>query len=742
MGTKTWRQRRFTMKDTVEAYHVWRTEPGKTDIGSMPLGNGDIGANVWVEENGDLCLYLSKTDAWSEHLRLLKLGKIRVRLTPAPKIGEHFHQELSLKDGTLHIRFEDSQVNIRVWIDASNPAAHIEVSGTEERQIAVTSELWRTESKLLEGMESHSTYLMNDSPEPVWESPDVLLKNQNNAIGWYHRNETSSWRLTMDLQSLSELADQQTDPLLHRTFGVYLTGQGLTRMNDTTLTGADSRDYHIICTAHTSQTSSSEEWTQQIQDISTEIQKLDMNAAYEAHQKWWRNFWDESFIFIDGGEQAETVTRGYLLQRYLNACSGRGRYPIKFNGSLFTMQIPEDLTGETFHFDPDYRRWGGPYWFQNTRLTYWPMLAAGDFELMQPFFRMYREALPLVQYRTQAYYGHGGAFFSETMCFWGTYANQDYGWNRTNKEIGRTENPYVRFYWSGSLELCVMMLEYVRYHPDPQFMQETLLPIASEVLEFYDQHYPRDAKGKVHFAPAASLETWHSVENPLPEIVGIRTVVEGMLELFGDQLDESLATRWKQLINDLPPVPMGEENQRRFLLPAEKLLDTNRANSENPELYAVFPYPLYGIGKPDLEIGRESYWRREVKDSRGWRQDAVQAACLGLTDQAKEYVVQNFSDVSPDYAFPAFWGPNFDWVPDQDHGNVASLALQKMLMQQDGEKIYLLPAWPKDWNVKFKLRAYGNTVVEGTVVNGKLENLNVTPSSRQTNVINLWENAQ
>ncbi|MEE4198410.1 MAG: DUF5703 domain-containing protein, partial [Bacteroidales bacterium] len=40
---------------------VWKI-PSKNSLGSMPAGNGDIGVNLWVEENGDLLFYLSKTD--------------------------------------------------------------------------------------------------------------------------------------------------------------------------------------------------------------------------------------------------------------------------------------------------------------------------------------------------------------------------------------------------------------------------------------------------------------------------------------------------------------------------------------------------------------------------------------------------------------------------------------------------------------------------------------------------------
>ena len=53
--------------------------------------------------------------------------------------------------------------------------------------------------------------------------------------------------------------------------------------------------------------------------------------------------------------------------------------------------------------------------------------------------------------------------------------------------------------------------------------------------------------------------------------------------------------------------------------------------------------------------------------------------------------------------FPAFWGPNFDWIPDQDHASVALIAPQTMLLQSEDRKILLLPAWPKNWWVDLNL---------------------------------------
>src|SRR5271167_2505057 len=44
------------------AYNVDWDAPGPSALQSMPIGNGDIGLNVWVEEGGDVLFYIGKTD--------------------------------------------------------------------------------------------------------------------------------------------------------------------------------------------------------------------------------------------------------------------------------------------------------------------------------------------------------------------------------------------------------------------------------------------------------------------------------------------------------------------------------------------------------------------------------------------------------------------------------------------------------------------------------------------------------
>ncbi len=431
----------------------------------------------------------------------------------------------------------------------------------------------------------------------------------------------------------------------------------------------------------------------------------------------------------DASADVSPLTRGYVLQRFINACGGRGAYPIKFNGSLFTV----DAIDGGQHCDADYRRWGGCYWFQNTRLPYWAMLYAGDFDLMQPLFHMYRKALPMARERTQKYYGHAGASFPETMYFWGTYNNDNYGWNRQGKPDGLTDNTYIRYYWDGALELTALMLDYYALTGDERFVGETLVPLARETLHFYQQHYPkRDAQGKIVFEPAQALETWQDCTNPLPVVAGLRYVVGRLLQEVPANAAGEAREQWRHLATLLPEMPLAAENPVR-LLPAQR--SERLANSENPELYAVFPYRLYGLGKPGLEIGRATFDARRVKRTGGWTQDPIQAALLGLTDVAATNTYRNFTTKHGGSRFPAFWGPNFDWIPDQDHGGVSMIALQRMLMQCDGDRIVLLPAWPREWNVDFRLHAPHETTVRAVWRDGKLAALEVMPPQRRQDVV-------
>lgn len=730
---KTW-----DFYSTINNNVVWNS-PSLNSMGSMPAGNGDIGINLWVEENGDLLFYLSKTDAWSENGRLLKIGKIRLSLSPNPfKAGNNFLQELKLIDGVIYIEAGNGEnlVTIATWIDANHPVVEMDIKSKSPISVSVTTEPWRTERRQIKSdTELHSAYgLGGEGGSDVFVEKDEIVADSNEGVIWLHRNECSVWEDNLKLQGLEKYATRKNDPLLHRTFGGLIRSAELEKTAPNQLSSAKPlKEFSVSVYALTSQTKSQTDWISQITQKAKKIELLNRGERFENHKMWWQEFWDRSYIHIstkisDEKETVFNVTRNYALQRYINACSGRGGSPIKFNGSIFTVDT-ENLEGDYNGFDADYRRWGGPFWWQNTRLPYWSMLESGDFDLMKPLFKMYRDALPIRKLATETYYNHKGAFFPETMNFWGTYTDANYGRDRSELPLGMTENLYIRYYWQNGLEISLMMLDYYNFTKDKTFLKETLLPVVSEVITFFDQHWGRDKNGKILFDPAMALETYRKAVNPLPEIVGINKVCIELLKLPASEISESQQKQWQRLIEELPEIPTQIVDGKKLLAPAHKF--SEKQNVENPELYAIFPYRTFGVEKEGLEMARQTFANRAFKQTGGWQQNAIKAAYLGLTDEAAKLTSTNFNTWNTQYRFPTNWGPNYDWTPDQDHGSVAMIALQRMLLQYDNDKIYLLQAWPKDWDVEFKLVAPQNTVVEGEIKNGKIENIKITPTLQQ-----------
>jgi hypothetical protein len=284
-------------------------------------------------------------------------------------------------------------------------------------------------------------------------------------------------------------------------------------------------------------------------------------------------------------------------------------------------------------------------------------------------------------------------------------------------------NPYIRHHFQGALEVLATMLQFVSYGGDME--QSEILRFADAVLLFYSEHFPRDVDGKLRIEPSQALETYLEAVNPLPDIAALQYVLEGLLRLPG--VDAARQNQWRSLRDALPALPTVEVDGYHYLAPAETHGRIN--NVENPELYAVFPYEQFTVGRPNIDLARRTYGRRVNRTIGGWSQDGIQAAMLGLTDLAKAYLIQSFSQWHPGSRFPAFWGPGYDWIPDNDHGSAAVIAMQRMLLQSVDGDLQILPAWPKDWDVEFKLHALGKRVVECISRRGQIRKLDVQPPS-------------
>ncbi len=733
----------------LDRYNVLWDSPSKDALGSMPLGNGDVGINAWVEESGDLVFYVSKTDAWDENARLCKVGRVRVTFDPplTPKAG--FRQELKLRDGIIEIeaRSRNSAIRMRLWVDADQPVVRVEAEAGAPVSCRAEVELWRLGERLLEKADEYGYGGENNPKAQAYKLamlPDAVVTSGVPQVVWYHRNTRSLYPVCLEVQNLEALKGKFADPLLNLTFGASLRGVDMVRDGAKALKSSKpAKRLQLSVCVLSERAATTDAWLKSLERVEQAALKPGFDKARQATAAWWQAFWNRSWVFVEekdgaakSGAKSEAhsvLTQGYVLQRFMNAGSGRGGSPIKFNGSIFTVEKNSGASAQVGDGDPDYRCWGGSYWFQNTRLSYWPMLASGDFEMTAPWFRMYLEALPLSKARMAAYYKfEGAASFQETMNFWGMPNNRDWGWGHSGPEPG---NVCIHRYWSGGMELTAFMLDQYDFTQDPQFVKDTLVPLADPIIAFFDQYWQkRDANGKIVFDPAQSLEALPWTVNPMPEVAGLRYILPRLLALPKTLATEAQRTRWARIMKEMPPLPVAEVKGVKLLRPSGSFTGGNY--SENPELYAVFPYRLFGVGRPELEMARATYEARTNRTNFGWCQDSIQAACLGLGEEAGRQVAARAGRINGGYRFPAMWS-GFDWIPDQDHGANILTTLQAMLLQSDGKKLYVLPAWPKGWDVSFKLHAPYNTTVEGVFKAGKLEKLKVTPEARAKDVVKL-----
>ena len=89
----------------------------------MPIGNGELVANVWVNaSDGALSMLLGRSDAWSSLAMPLKVGRLKLHLAPSPFVRpDSFAQRLHLENGTIDVaaRRGNLSVSTRLWVDSA-----------------------------------------------------------------------------------------------------------------------------------------------------------------------------------------------------------------------------------------------------------------------------------------------------------------------------------------------------------------------------------------------------------------------------------------------------------------------------------------------------------------------------------------------------------------------------------------------------------------------------------------------
>ena len=746
-----------------EDYYITWDSPSKHSGESMPLGGGDIGLNVWVE-NGDILFYLGKTGAFDENNTLLKLGRVRLQLSPNPFEGTAFKQELQVDKGQVIITGESNGVkgSVSLWVDVKHPNVYVDVQANRKVDVEASYESWRHEDRYPKKRENNANSWKWAPPHEVVTKRD-RVEAVDHKIVFFHQNiDSTVFDIVVRQQGMESVKDSLYNPLADLVSGGMMQGKGF-RFTEQRLGKYMDTDYkawvlkskkaatkHALQVAlHVAGPVSPEQWRQQLQDLSNSGEER--TKIKQRNLAWWQDFWERSYIRIqptnaNAENESWQVGRNYQLFRFMLAANAYGEYPTKFNGGLFTYD-PSSIDS-SMNFTPDFRNWGGgTHTAQNQRLVYWPMLKSGDFDMMPAQFKFYQRIQGNAEWRSKVYWGHKGASFTEQIENFGLPNPAEYNWKRPKDyDKGLEYNAWLEYQWDTVLEFCMMMLETANYNGEDV---RPYIPFIESCLRFFDEHYQYRARqlgskildqhDHLVFYPGSSAETYKMAYNASTTIAALQEVTGRMLSLPSELLDEELRGYLETFQKKIPPLPVREWEGKKMLAPAERWSRIN--NTESPQLYGVYPWGIYGVGRPDIDVALNTFHHDadvlKFRSHVGWKQDNIFAARLGLTEEAKQFTTLKLKDA--DRRFPTFWGPGFDWVPDHNWGGSGMIGLQEMLMQAVDEKIYLFPAWPAEWDVDFKLHAPKQTTVEGKLRKGKLIDLQVVPETREKDVINMLQ---
>ncbi len=740
-----------------KSYNVVWTTQSQNSSESMPLGGGSIGLNVWVE-NGDVLFYMAQSGTFDENNGMPKLGRVRLQLNPNPFNGANFKQELHLQDGYITIKGENLGVSgeLKLWVDVFNPVINAELKLNSAVELKATYESWRTEDRVLRKFENFQNSYKWVNPENLVTKADQISFN-NNSVLFYHRNKGETiFDVTVAQQQMEAVKEKLFNPLENLTFGGIMFGKDMIWGGNTEGTYQSTpykgfvlkskemvKEQKIQIVLNTQQAESIDAWKQALYATK---EKANRTNAEKENINWWRNLWERSFVVIDSENKSSEhwqVGRNYQLFRYMLACNAYGDYPTKFNGGLFTYD--PCFVNEARDFTPDFRNWGGgTFTAQNQRLVYFPMLKNGDFDFLPAQIDFYDRIKENAELRSLHYWGHDGACFVEQIENFGLPNPSEYGWKRPDEhDPGLQYNAWLEHQWDTALEICYMALEYQQYSGGDI---SKYLPLITSSLKFFDKHYQQlsakrgskklDSNGNLVLYPGSSCETYKMAYNATSTIAALQVVTNGLLNLPSEYLNGIDTAYFSALRDRIPPIETREIDKHKMIAPAKLWERIN--NTEEPQLYPVYPWGLYGVGKPDIDLALNT-WKydpdcKKFRSHVGWKQDAIFAARLGLTEDADSLVRLKLKDAET--RFPTFWGPGFDWTPDHNWGGSGMIAVQEMLVQTANDKIYLFPAWNKNVDVHFKLHLPNKTTIEAELKNGKLNKLKVEPKSREKDVIN------
>jgi len=732
---------------------VYQT-PAFEGFEGFPLGNGDLGGMVWNTNTG-IEVQINKNDLFDqshEEDRSTLRGGARLTIDlGAPGFEwiylDDFEGRLSLQNAevSMNAKTPFTENNINTWVTPgknvwsfqikSKNIGHLE-DGTKVR---VSLERWGSRAF------------------PGW-------------YGYFSKDTKSGIGSTKTLINGNDLVLEESFQGIHFSVVCRILGEEMApeiistnRLELNSVGKRTKRDLTLIVSVVTS--NESENPTKSAIQLLDEFESQTVVKEKELHQDWWRNFWKQSFVHL----QDDYIENIYYLRRYLMASSSQGKFPVVFNGGLWT-------------WNHDVRNWVTPHHW-NTQQQYWGLCAQNDCELMLPYLNTYFDLMPKAEEHAKKRGAESSILWSEAHDFFGSMTF----WEREDMLNNFTP----------ASQMAGLFWEYYQFTSDTAFLAQKAYPFMKKAAEFYVQKLQRDSlKNEYFMFPSQPYENPRSnnLRNPVTDrnviISNFSNCIQAARLL---KTDQAKIKQWQHILDNLWPIPYqtvsieGEviahawypdgsifpkaEERGRWLshmsastssvFPANLIgIDqkntrefnamVNMINHRSPDVNAISPEPIVaarlGMGNNVLNMMHNGI-RRLQHFPQGlfynidhWYNLSIYMDSLKTPDitAQRDYIYDERSHYPNKLPAKPFIQAGLE-----TH-SIYGAAINELLIQSNEGKIRLFPAVPDGWETSFTLLARGAFLVSSELKNdGTIPGVHI--ESRKGNIcqlVNPWPGSE
>ena len=656
-------------------YNKANTNP----IFGLPVGNGRVGALVW-SASGGLTMQVSGVDTSQQ--TAFGAGNVTFTTSPALDAGT-FQQRLSLYEGTLSTKY-DANRTVTILGAPSSEVIGIHVADTRAGVTSATLDLslWDVSA------------LGNSGNVPSIDTWKKVTTWAEAGSAGLSRGQTDANNFGYSLGATVEGA----------TFTTQAVNASTVRL---TITPSASYTIWIACASRLN--APNHDSVTQAKTALAATATAGYAATSAAYANFWHGFWGKSFVqYSNGAGDADYLENAYYLATYMIAAGAFGNYPFHFINGV--ERATADMT-----------KWSNAYWFWNQRDVYNSFLASNHPDVMNVFNNMYSRNFDALKAFTMKRFGIDGLWVPETM-----------GWN--GNADGNTE--YTNDIFSTATEAARNMFAQFTYTGDASYLMKTAYPFMREVAKFYVKKFTKDAgSGKYVMTSSNAHETYWGVPNAITDLAAVRSMFPSVISASTTLgLDADLRAQWQDLLTNLTAYPTDGTH---YLPHQPPIAQTH--NNENVAAELIWPYDQTGIDAPDYAMAVATWKARPNPYGNVWANDAIQAARLGLGDDANQgmkTMLQKYQN------YPNGMTNNTNGV--FEYLGVHLIVMNESLLQSYNGKIRVFPALPNDAGLvtRFTLAASGGFLVTSEREGGDIKYVGLRSNGgNMATVINPWGTA-